>query len=465
MYVRKFEADTLDEALKQIKQELGPDAVILKTITNKGLKGAFKKRKIEITAAISEKNLGNKMKVDKVLSTDQKKEFYQEKSSSISKKIEHYNQKPSAQTAAPITYGNAGLNRAVQTMKETMKSGLDEFLGEFSPTQAKAPASSSHGSYHSFENAVEEEEGPIVQPRERKSVANSTADLQVIHDLESRLAGLEEKLLSLHGQLENTKVKNSPNKILNGAFDYLRSLDLVEKFINETYKKLVFELNDDEQKDKDLIFDFILREMDQRISLGMPMFSQSQQSNQGTLTVFVSEVASGQSSCIFKIAALKKDCSIVVFDERATTQNLTAAKMLGLKITHTSSFQEAVAAIRKSVEDGVSVFLDLKLSSQKEESKKMVEGLKRAFPLVEIIVSLSAIHSQGHNLKLLKKFSSLAQGMVVNHLDLCLNFAQVFNLTYNHPDIPMYFFGTGQVVPEDLEAASKERLLGNLFNL
>ena len=53
MYVRKFEADTIEEALKEIKRELGPDAVILKTITNKGLKGAFKKKKIEITAAIT----------------------------------------------------------------------------------------------------------------------------------------------------------------------------------------------------------------------------------------------------------------------------------------------------------------------------------------------------------------------------------------------------------------------------
>ena len=56
MYVRKFESDTIEEALRDIKRELGPDAVILKTITNKGLKGAFKKKKIEITAAISEKN-------------------------------------------------------------------------------------------------------------------------------------------------------------------------------------------------------------------------------------------------------------------------------------------------------------------------------------------------------------------------------------------------------------------------
>jgi flagellar biosynthesis protein FlhF len=41
MYVRKFEADTIEDALKDIKRELGPDAVILKTITNKGSKRCF----------------------------------------------------------------------------------------------------------------------------------------------------------------------------------------------------------------------------------------------------------------------------------------------------------------------------------------------------------------------------------------------------------------------------------------
>ena len=37
MFVRKFEADSLDEALLNIKKDLGPDAIILKTVTNKGM--------------------------------------------------------------------------------------------------------------------------------------------------------------------------------------------------------------------------------------------------------------------------------------------------------------------------------------------------------------------------------------------------------------------------------------------
>ena len=55
MHVRKFQGDTIEDTLKQIKSELGPDAIILKTTTNRGLKGAFKRSRVEVTAAITEK--------------------------------------------------------------------------------------------------------------------------------------------------------------------------------------------------------------------------------------------------------------------------------------------------------------------------------------------------------------------------------------------------------------------------
>jgi flagellar biosynthesis GTPase FlhF len=92
MYVRKFEADTIEEALKDIKRELGPDAVILKTLTNKGLKGAFKKKKIEITAAISEKNYVRKAQVDSVMTDSQRDEFYSGSAGYISNMIDKHEQ-------------------------------------------------------------------------------------------------------------------------------------------------------------------------------------------------------------------------------------------------------------------------------------------------------------------------------------------------------------------------------------
>src|SRR3989338_9934430 len=91
MFVKKFEADTLDEALKSIKRELGPDAIIMNTVTNSGFKSAFKKNKIEITAAISEKSYVKKAKVDSVLNDQQKEIFYKDSAQSVAKFIDKFN--------------------------------------------------------------------------------------------------------------------------------------------------------------------------------------------------------------------------------------------------------------------------------------------------------------------------------------------------------------------------------------
>src|SRR5690606_17570027 len=103
MHVRKFEAETLEQALKDIKRELGPDAIILKTVSNAGLKGAFKKSKIEITAAISEKSYTKKARVDSVLNDDQKETFYQDQAGYIANMIDRHDQSKAAQSG----YGKA----------------------------------------------------------------------------------------------------------------------------------------------------------------------------------------------------------------------------------------------------------------------------------------------------------------------------------------------------------------------
>ena len=73
MHVRKFYGETIEETLKKIKSELGPDTIILKTVSNKGVKGALKKHKIEITAAISEKDYVKKASLENALDQDSTK--------------------------------------------------------------------------------------------------------------------------------------------------------------------------------------------------------------------------------------------------------------------------------------------------------------------------------------------------------------------------------------------------------
>jgi flagellar biosynthesis protein FlhF len=131
MHVRKFFAETLEEALKQVKKELGPDAIILKTNTQKGAFPPFNKKKVEITAAISEKSLGKKMKVDVILDESQKETLYKNSSKTISNIINDYGETAPGNKGS--SYEKLALNK--QVSKNNPKRSLDEFINEGIPAK------------------------------------------------------------------------------------------------------------------------------------------------------------------------------------------------------------------------------------------------------------------------------------------------------------------------------------------
>ena len=56
--------------------------------------------------------------------------------------------------------------------------------------------------------------------------------------------------------------------------------------------------------------------------------------------------------------------------------------------------------VEKAVEAGKSVFIDYKVcGKESDETKKFVDGLRRSFDKVEVLVCLSSIHSELYNKK------------------------------------------------------------------
>ena len=64
MQVKKFEAPTIQEALDNVKRELGPEAIILQTKHNKKGFGLLAGGSVEITAAVSDRAMQKKSKVE-----------------------------------------------------------------------------------------------------------------------------------------------------------------------------------------------------------------------------------------------------------------------------------------------------------------------------------------------------------------------------------------------------------------
>jgi flagellar biosynthesis protein FlhF len=510
MFVKKFEADTLEEALKAVKVELGPDAIILKTVTNNGIKGAFKKKRIEITAAISEKSFEKKAKVDKVLNTDQKEAFYQKPANVIKDAITKYN---GPETVSGTGYGSIGLNKVVNTIAKgsaglsditnktsaMIKNSLDDFLtdGEESAfdidsaDETPIKKSSTRGKYseppvqeapaqrvkqiakNAPEDSVEISQG---SQREHRSQAQSSQSgvvsreayselKQELRTTQHKMELLEQKILELGQNYQfNQKHLNEAKGIFQ-LRTTLRTLDVDEVHIMELIKKANYELSKEDLENPDVIFEFALQEMASSINTAIPLFAKIENGDP-VVTVLLSEAASGQSTMGTKIAVLKKDVILVQFSQDAQNNASTdfAAQVFGIKVEKVQNFSEVVGLCRKAIENGKSVLVDVRLNNKStDETKKFIETLKRGFQHVEVLCTLSAIHSELYNRKIIARYKDIADGVIISHVDLCMNFGALFNVHKTHNKLPLKFFGTGPVVPDDIEGATAERLMSGLF--
>lgn len=521
MFVKKFEADTLEEALKQVKVELGPDAIILKTITNNGLKGAFKKKRIEITAAISERSFEKKAKVDKVLNTEQKEAFYQKPASTIKETITKYNGQE-AQGSGQAGYGSMGLNKVVNTLAKgsagladmttktssLIKSSLDDFLtdgddsgfdidsaddtpapvrpsnrGKYAePPQSREPARPVQQArpqqqrpapqQQMTEDTVEITRNPLREPQAPAAPAGSTVSREAYNELKQELRTTQHKMELLEQKImelsQNYQFNQKHLNEAKGIFQLrttLKTLDVDEAHILELIKKANYELSKEDLENPDVIFEFALQEMASSINTAIPLFAKIE-TGEPVVTVLVSEAASGQSTMGTKIAVLKKDVVLIQYSQDAQNNASTdfAAQVFGIKVEKVQNFSEVVGLSRKAVEAGKSVLVDVRLNSKyTDETKKFVETLKRGFQHVEVLCTLSAIHSELYNRKIIARYKEIVDGVIISHVDLCMNFGAIFNVHKAHNKLPLKFFGTGPVVPDDIEGATAERLMSGLF--
>jgi len=488
MYVKKFEGDTLDEAVQAVKRELGPDAIILKTVTNKGLKGAFKKNRIEITAAISEESYGKKSRVDHVLSDQQKDQFYNSPSSSINNMINNYDTHSAKPVSAAPGYGGMGLNKVVSSVASAtakasskIKNSLDDFLAteeveepkEFVPRNISTEPVEESFVESDFERTYAQELEHTPEPVFTAPVSSASTELalelkQQLKSQSNQIELLEKKLLELSQNLTVQSEYSSEHKGLKELRTTLKTLDLSDSIIQGIVKKAMFELSKEDLEDPDVIYDFALRELNSSINTALPLFSSIEVQGKPVVTVLMSEAASGQSSMALKLAVLKENVKIIKFRTHAIDHNSNqfAAQVFKLDIVNVDSLSSIMSEARKAMAEGKSIILDIKPNGKDEdETKKIIGTLDRSFDQIEFLVTISAINSEMYNRKILSKYKKFADGIIISYVDQCLNFGALVNVHHANIDIPLKFYGIGTTVPDDIEAASAERILAGMFEL
>lgn len=465
MYVRKFEGDNLSETLQVVKSELGPDAIILKTNT---FKNGFKKNKVEITAAISKDDYEKKMKMDSLLNDEQKKSFYNSSSKNIKKSLT----KDEKQT--PTNYGSLGLNKNVQANR--IENDLDVFLDEPKETRsnftenfndvlepiASSELSSMNSQNHNLSADLEEK-----RLADLNKMNNKFKDLQELYDRQTHdLEVLMSKYSQIESSLEGLYSERSSTSKINELRKILSSFELSEKIISTIVRKAQFELSDEELENEDLLYDLTLREINEIINVKDAMFSNINFRNESVVSILISEGATGQSSMSYKLSQLSNDSFVIEYTQEEISSEIDFSKdMLGIKKVTVNSLQSLVKKVREANDEGNNVFIDLNaISSKSDETKKIIQTIKKSFSNVEIFLSLSAIHSEQYNRKVLNRYNDVTDLYLVSHLDLCVNLATLINLQFEFKK-PFSFFGTGNIIPSDIQTATKEKLMEDIFNL
>jgi len=451
MYMKNFEAESLDEALKNIKRELGPDAIILKTITNNGLKGAFKKAKICVTAAISEKEYSDKANVDKVLNQEQKELFYNNSAASMAKSIKQYNN-PTLINKNPLvsaSYGNLSLNRQVK--QAVGNQGLDEFLNkdrkQLESTNIAVDVSTVKGEEHLFTDTISNKKD----------------------DTYSKMVEIEEKMLDLEGKITQLNIEKNQNEIAtnnNGLREVsqgLICLGIKESIIKKIMQVVVSELGPLEIDDMDKVNELVLKNFYEIIEVEQSLLESD---NKDTISILFSEFSSGQSCSAVKLAARVKNCQIIEYipvNVRDHKKYL-AQDVFDIHPVKAYTLAEIVSCITKAKGEGKKIIIDFCGENNSAELSQIIDTIKRSFGSLEVLLNLSSINSENINKKMLEKYKKHITGLIYTYFDKCLDFGTIINAQYDYK-IPILYFGTGPVVPKDIEVATKERLLSQIFDM
>jgi flagellar biosynthesis GTPase FlhF len=349
-------------------------------------------------------------------------------------------------------------------------ASMDEFLNGSSDNQFQEELGSEMPIENFAQQLTEESSQLNIENERALNTANNNNQIlgEQLKSQSYQIELLEQKLYELTEKVSAAPRGHEEPRSITGLRNSLKSLELKDKIISDILKKASFEMTREELDDSEMIYDFALREINNLLTVEMPLFSKSEMGEKQVVTILISEGASGQASMATKLGVLQDNVKIIQFRSNAqeVSQNDFTRKIFNLDVSCVSTLSHLMSEARKAISEGQSLIIDLKLNFQAaDETKKFLEILRRSFENVEILTTISAINSEVYNRKVLSKYDPFTNGVIISYIDQCLNFGALVNLNTEFSNAPMKFFGTGPTVPDDIEAATSERILAAMFQL
>jgi len=485
MQVKKFEAPTMQEALKVIKRELGPEAIILSTKHIKSGFGLMSKASVEVTAAIAEKDLKKKNAAEKDLPQSVKEKIWGGKATNQVKIYDDYFEKQlkragkdqvqlssrPPQKAAPTQARTAALPPVSQQLAARAPAQPRQALQQTQPAPPRERRYIDIGD----DDSTPSRDVPAYARTNDSAVSSQAKNMQA--DIDQLKSMVVELASSNSGARENYRdeADQDLSEELVKMMQDLVTAGIEKKLARHLVRTAAFELNPSQLHDEALIQEKLAEQLMSEIKVGDLLNGVGATAGKSACSVItlVGPTGVGKTTTIAKIASLgilekKLRVGLINLDSykvAAADQLATYAKIMNVPFRSVSTKEELSQAIYDFSSLDL-VLIDTTGRSQKDQEsllqlRHMLTGIEncRNALMISATTKDSDIHEVVSRFRIFNPV-----GMVFSKLDETSVYGCIYNVQ-RRCGLPLLYFTVGQRVPEDIERASGERVVDLILDL
>ncbi len=427
MNLKRYRVNNIQEALQQIKKDLGPDAIIVSTRQVKessGKFGLFGKTMLEVTAAKDKKS----------------------------------SQPASKKPAAKASPAPAANPYGIPTPPEKPKAAA--------PLVAPQTASSSEETRRMLLPLQEEiqELKDMIKSMERPPTEN-----RAVVQLQQEVSEVRSMVQTLAAQTSQLRNEDFPENLVV-LFQQMVFAGLEEKFAKRLIQEAQKSIPAEELNNFPYVKIFIARMMMKivKTTKGIEKNGRKQR-----IVALIGPTGVGKTTTSAKIASeqvlkYKRKVALLTIDTfriGAVEQLRAYAKIMNIPFEVVANKAE-LNRIAAKYSDFDVILIDTGGRSQRDEAqmyelREMLDDPGR----IDNYLVLSATTKDNEISEITRKFGELPlDGVIFTKLDESTTYGCIFNHAIRFKK-PVAFLTTGQKVPEDIEVASKERLVDLLLNI
>ncbi|HVJ64108.1 MAG TPA: flagellar biosynthesis protein FlhF [Bdellovibrionota bacterium] len=437
MELKKFEAPTLAEALRVIKRELGPEAIILQTKNKKSGFGLMNSASVEVTAAVSPDALDRKKIAERNMNAQQIDRLYQKPAQKI---VQAYD-----------VLSGSRLTRELQA-----RSAAEEAFEEENDYQAPAaPAPQPRSSIASRRYIdITDDESPAEMLSQRSSDRSSLRSgyVPAARPASRNLSSDSGVLPRVLAPLVEAGIDE---KLIKNMADEVKAIMLKEHVLEERVLKL-----------------HLARILMSRIRVAKPLAERLRVPSTPRIISFVGPTGVGKTTTLAKIAAelsLNQKRSVILattdtYKIAAIEQLQTYANILRIPLEVCPN-AESLDQLSSQLGSEEVILVDTAGYGPKDIAK--IRELQDTLSQVrtEVHLCMAATTRDMDLVETVKRYQDFHLNyLLFTKIDETSCYGNVFNVAAK-TQMPLSYLTMGQRVPEDIEVATKERIADFLLNI